>query len=119
MSKYSLSGTVHAVVKENGTTKKGEPWNKTTVVVDNKSEYNSLVPIVFFGDRASNAVCNEGDGVEIEFYVRGRKWEERYFADISGDSLTVKNNGAPQSVPQPQAAPQPAIVADESDDLPF
>jgi len=113
-SSFKMSGKVHTVINDSGTTKKGDPWNKRTVVIDNGSDFNNLIPIVFFGERMENAVCNEGDNVDVTFYVGGREWQGKYFADISGDKLDVVGG---QSAPKP--TPQPAIVEDEDDSLPF
>jgi len=118
MSNYTMTGKVNKIIKETGTSKKGDSWNKSTVVVDNGSEYNNLVPVVFFGDRASNAACAEGDKVEVTFYVGGREWQDRFFADISGDTLTVLN--ATSAAPAPATKQTKQEVFDgESDDLPF
>ena len=118
MSNYTMTGKVNKIIKETGTSAKGEPWNKTTVVVDNGSEYNNLVPVVFFGDRASKAACAEGDKVEVTFYVGGREWKDRFFADISGDSLRVLD--ATGAAPTPASKPTPQEAFDgESDGLPF
>ena len=120
MSNYTMTGRVNKIVKETGTSKKGDSWNKSTVVVDNGSEYNNLVPIVFFGDRAANAACAEGDKVEVTFYVGGREWQDRFFADISGDTLKVLDETGKTNVPAAKQTPQEVFDNSQSyDDLPF
>ena len=120
MSNYTMTGKVNRIIEETGTSKKGDSWNKSTVVVDNGSEYNNLVPVVFFGDKASNADCAEGDKVEVTFYVGGREWQNRFFADISGDTLKVlESTGSKTAAPAARQTQQEVFDNSSEDSLPF
>ena len=112
-----MTGRVNKIIKDAGTSAKGKSWEKSTVVVDNGSEYNNLVPFVFFGDKMLKAACAEGDKVEVTFYVGGREWQDRFFADISGDTLKVLNETGKTNAPVAKKTPQE--VFDDSSDLPF
>lgn len=115
MSTSNISGKVHKVIDETGTSKKGDSWNKRTVVVDNGSDFSNLVPIVFFGDKASSANCKEGDTINATFYVGGREWQGKFYADISGNTLEVTGSSNVPPKPQPAMASAPS----DEDDLPF
>lgn len=108
---YQIKGTVHDLKNESGTSKKGNDWNKTTVVVDTGSKYGNLVPVVFFNEPVD---VNKGDQVTIDFYVNGREYSGNYYVDLSGDKLTVDGSSNTKS--------QEEVFESEGDDdstLPF
>ncbi len=97
------------------------------VVTDNASQYTQYITFQATQDKCDllNGL-NEGDEVEVGFYLRGREWKDnrsgemKYFNSL--EAYKIQKTGG-------QAAPAPGFEAgepvdygqgtDESDDLPF
>lgn len=72
---------------------------------------------------------SEGDMIEVEFDLRGREWNGKYFTNLQawrigrageGGSQSGSNDGQSQSAAPKAAAPAPAAVtSDFDDDIPF
>lgn len=105
----TIKGKVVELQRETGTSAKGE-WFKNLVVVDNGNKFNNLIPISFFG---MDVDCAKGDEVEVSFYVGGREYKGKYYAQIDGHELKVLE-GRPTPVPEVSAP-----IGDEDDGLPF
>jgi single-strand DNA-binding protein len=67
---------------------------------------------------------SEGDSVEVEFDLRGREWNGKYFTNLqawriarAGEGSASSSSGQTQAS-APQAAPA-AASADFDDDIPF
>lgn len=103
-----LVGTVHDVQTQSGTSDKGE-WTRTTVVVETSSKYNNLVPVSFFNP---DFTVNKGDSVEIDYYVGGREYQGKYFAQIDGSTLRVTSSAQKSTTSEKEKA-----FAEEKDDL--
>jgi single-strand DNA-binding protein len=71
---------------------------------------------------------SEGDMIEVEFDLRGREWNGKYFTNLQawrigrageGGGESGSNEGQAQSSAQKPAAPPPAASNDFDDDIPF
>ena len=72
---------------------------------------------------------SEGDMIEVEFDLRGREWNGKYFTNLQawrigrageGASQSGSSDGQSQSAAPKAAAPMPAAVtSDFDDDIPF
>lgn len=63
---------------------------------------------------------SEGDDISVEFDLRGREWNERYFTNLNAwrISRADADAGASQGSDVPEQA-APAATADFDDDIPF
>lgn len=109
-----LKGKVLDVQTQSGTNTKGS-WTRLTVVVETSSQFNNTVPVQFFNPAFQTP--SKGQEVEIDYFVGGREYQGKYYAQIDGSQLIVV--GGSQSIPEPNF--EPAGVADdiEDDQLPF
>lgn len=69
---------------------------------------------------------SEGDNIEVEFDLRGREWNGRYFTNLqawrinrAGEGGGSDAGGSAQSAPKPAASPATAATSDFDDDIPF
>ena len=73
---------------------------------------------------------NEGEEIEVDFDLRGRKWNEKYFTNLQAWKITRAGEGGgsqgggastsqSSSAPAPVAAAPSAAAADFDDDIPF
>lgn len=118
---YKQKGKVIKVMAESGTSAKGE-WNKTTVVIDNGSQYSNTVPYVFFGKTPQELAVSEGQEAEVSFYVGGREWNGKFFSDLKGESITIVDSKQEVKRSDAQNAHIPNVPQTKEeveDDLPF
>ncbi len=73
---------------------------------------------------------NEGEEIEVDFDLRGREWNEKYFTNLQAWKITRAGEGGgsqgggastsqSSSAPAPVAAAASAAAADFDDDIPF
>ena len=73
---------------------------------------------------------NEGEEIEVDFDLRGREWNEKYFTNLQAWKITRAGEGGgsqgggastsqSSSAPAPVAAAPSAAAADFDDDIPF
>lgn len=91
------------------------------IFVDSSTQYPQFISMQLTQDRCDLIEpFKKGDLIEVDFNIRGRKWENpqgevKYF-----NSLDIwKLNKADQEAPKPHAPVQPMINDTEEDDLPF
>lgn len=112
-----VTGKVIDIQTQSGDNKNGG-WTRTTVVVETESKFNNTVPVSFFNDTPQ---CSVGDNVEVEFYVGGREYQGKYYAQIDGKSVSVTSSGgnATPPVAQPKGVADDIEAQDSSVQLPF
>lgn len=113
-----VSGKVIDIQTQSGKGKNGE-WTRTTVVVETSSKYNNTVPVDFFN---LNTDVSVGDTVEVEFYSEGREYQGKYYAQNSGQKVSVTSSGDGNATPPAAQQPSESPIAegvDNGDDLPF
>lgn len=132
---YNYEGTVQEVLYEK-IESKGKSYDKAIVAVKEDSEYNNLAAFEFFGDKASEVKeIKEGDKVTVSFAIRGNKYNGRYFSNVSGIKIWVKdgtqgdyspnkgaNSKAMHDLPDdaiPNPTQEETKKGAETDDLPF
>ncbi len=104
-----IEGTIHLV--ESSETKSGKTF--VTLVIDTGGEYAQKVQHGRHGLR-----------VNVQYNLRGREWDGKYYADLVAWKVTSIREGAPAPPPAApvhrQAPPAPAPVQhDDDDDIPF
>jgi len=68
-----------------GTSKAGKDWKKVEFTLTTDEEYNNLYCFEIFGsDKVDNFLRYNkvDDVVEVDFNVKCRQWEERYFTTL-------------------------------------
>lgn len=104
----NVTGTVEKILDvESGKSKSDKEWSKQSIVINNGDNYNPLVCISFFGDKADEIQkVKVGDNVSVGINLSSREYEGRYFHNIDGwciNKVDAKVDNAPA----------------EDDDLPF
>lgn len=92
-------------------------------------QYPQMVKFQLVQDKCSLVDdYSEGDQIEVEFDLRGREWNEKYFTNLqawrisrAGEGGGATDSGSQGASSKPAAAsPQPASAAtDFDDDIPF
>lgn len=102
MPMYDITAEVHHLGELE---KKGEKqFPLQTLVLLDRGKYDNYYPIIFKGDKTLLLEgIRQGQRVKITFAVKGREWNGKWFADISGIKLQVMD----QSQPSQQPAPPP------------
>ena len=104
------------------------------VILDNNPDYENQIMFQFLGDSYKQLDFKEGQEGEMYFYINGRKWNDKYFvnltakkfeADISitvGDEV-ISNFEMTEKIEQDAEEMamniQNEFQKDEKDDLPF
>lgn len=104
----------------------GENFSKRTFAIHTEEQYPQLLGLEFVKDK-TNALDSYkiGDQVKVEFNLKGREWQGKYFTNLQAWRISKLEAGINQATGQ-AAAPQPAnfevIEVDAEpadDDLPF
>jgi len=110
--KVQLKGTVVSVDIKKGTSKKGSEWKSKTIVLETGDKYKEYYPVEFGGDNFDKADgIRNGDNVEIEGYLGGRKWEKdgktSYFLSVRGFEVAIQGSAAKSSGQPMEESPLP------------
>ena len=74
---------------QSGTSKAGKEWKKLTFVGETEEEYNNIYAFDIFQAEGKDQLDNflkfnkVGDLVNVEFNVKCREWEGKYFTSLS------------------------------------
>lgn len=119
---FKLTGVVKMVGK---TVAVSEKFSKREfVVTDTTSMYPQDIMFQLTQDKCSILdPIAEGQTVDVSFNTKGRMWtspqgEEKYFNTLEAWRVEVVG-GAPVAKPQVAKPAAPAVVEDDSEDLPF
>ncbi len=95
-------------------------------------QYPQMVKFQLVQDKCSLVDgYNEGEEIEVDFDLRGREWNEKYFTNLQAWKITRAGEGGAQGggggastaqsggTPAPAAATPSAAAADFDDDIPF
>lgn len=109
--KYQISGVVSAITRNEGTTKKNEPWKAIEFVVTESGEYPNSVKMKVYkdGDNLKHLpTLTNGDTVDTEFNLKAKEYNGKYY--LEANAWTVKVTTPTQ---------HPVSVVDDESDLPF
>lgn len=111
-------GTYEGVVVKVGPVEtvgqKGFQKRLLVVCPDPDAKYKNMVPFEITGDALKDPVPEEGDRVRVEYKLRGREWEGRFFVNIN--AVRVEIDGAKQE----EATPEPPVEqTEEQEKLPW
>ncbi len=62
---------------------------------------------------------SEGEEISVDFDLRGREWNDKYFTNLNAWRIARAEAGDSAPAQQQSAAPAPAATADFDDDIPF
>lgn len=107
---------------QSGVSKNGE-WKKQDIVVETDGQYPKKICISIWGDKASEAVLQIGNILNISFDVESREYNSRWYTDVKAWRVELAAPSPDNSYPPNQAAnqmvPPPNFSSDDADDLPF
>lgn len=113
---------------QSGMGKNGE-WKKQDIVVETDGQYPKKVCISIWGDKASEAMLQVGNMLDISFDVESREYNGRWYTDVKAwkvDLAMPAGGAAYPGAPMPDYSQQQAPPAapadfggDSADDLPF
>ncbi|SFT69435.1 protein of unknown function [Lishizhenia tianjinensis] len=121
---FTLSGTVKV---KNETQQISEKFKKREfVVTDASGNYPQDISFQLTQERVTQMDdVNQGDMVNVSFFIRGREWtspagEVRYFNSLDVWKVEKMGAGAPAPNGEPASASSPETFVEEGDDdLPF
>lgn len=107
---------------EEGVSKAGKAWSKTTIVfaIEENTGSSRFVPVSFFGDEQEDAeALKKGDVVDITYFVSAREWQGRWFTEAKlfscrfpDDNVNTASRAQAEKIKAESLEPQ-------SEDLPF
>ena len=121
MSDGKIRGAVHQV---GDVQTFGEKFRKVEIVIDTGGQYPQYIPCEAATARLIDTAggLSVGDVVDVEFYLRGREWKDRYFSSVRIASIDPVSGSGERATPPPASttADQPApATGDDQEGLPF
>lgn len=125
--KGKITKILEPEVKE---TKGGKLYIQKVILNDNP-EYPNEIMFQFLGDKFKNFNFQEGSEGQMFFYVNGRKWNDKYFVNLTAKKFEaeISNAEALANFEMTEKVEQDAetlamkiqneFQKDEKDDLPF
>tara|TARA_R100001463_G_scaffold74997_2_gene129057 strand:+ start:14358 stop:14747 length:390 start_codon:yes stop_codon:yes gene_type:complete len=125
--KGKITKILEPEVKE---TKGGKLFIQKVILNDNP-EYPNEIMFQFLGDKFKNFNFKEGSEGEMYFYINGRKWNDKYFVNLTAKKFEaeISNEEALNNFQMSEKIEQEAeemamkiqneFQKDEKDDLPF
>ena len=103
-----ITGTIeHILEVESGTSKAGKDWSKGGIVLNTGDEYNPNICIGLFGDKLDLLEGFKiGDEISASVNISSREYKGKWYTQCDGWKLN-------------KAEQQPAVDAEEIQDLPF
>ena len=121
---YEAIGKLH---KKYDTESKTQTFQAREFVIEmNSGQYPQMIKFQLTQDRcAALDPFNEGDMIKVQFDLRGREWNGKYFTNLNAWRLEAGD--APVAVQAPPAADnsfpsvsdEPTFESTNNDDLPF
>lgn len=120
-----IAKLIQVLPLQSGMGKNGE-WRKQDIIVETDGQYPKKVCVSIWGDKASEAILQIGNMLDISFDVESREYNGRWYTDVRAwkVDLAMPMGGGPASgMPEYiQQTPPPAPAdfgGDSADDLPF
>jgi hypothetical protein len=128
INKMKVTGKITKIEEvKSGTSQAGKDWKKTSFLIDTGEQYDNLYYFDVFGDeKVDNFIKYNklGRSVEVEFNIRCREYEGKYYTNLSAWKISKANDtetAIEQGAAIIDAAFPPAenVIEDNNDDLPF
>ena len=115
-----LQGKTVAVLDlVNGTSKKGNAFQKREFVIETAGQYPKKVCFQLFGDKV-NECPNVGEGVKVSFDPESREWNGKWFTQLNAWKVERQQGADDASLRSRTEQPkQPTPATPPADDLPF
>jgi hypothetical protein len=92
-SKLEVIGKLKKFINESGTSKAGKEWSKQIAIVETDDEYNPIVAVSAFGEKAEQMnKLQVGMTVAILCNVYSKEYNGRYFNNIDGYHFTNQSD---------------------------
>jgi hypothetical protein len=122
-----LTGTIVDILPiTSGVSKGGKPWKKQEAAIEIPGTYPKTIAFSMFGDKCENHGLTIGQSATIHINIESRKYNERYFTEVSAWKIELNgylhsgNRPPAQSSAPRQVDPVPEQFAgDDGSDLPF
>ena len=113
-AKFEITGPIHHIGQTQQITEKFRKRD-LVLLLDGNSKWPQTVPFTFTGDRCDMLDSyGEGEIVKVTFNLRGRKYNDRYFGELSAFKIEAVGQAA-----RPAPTQGAAYGAPPDDDLPF
>jgi len=103
---------------QEGTSRAGKEWKKLTFNLRTKEKYNNLIHFEVFGTEKVSEFTDsysEDDVVEVEFNIKCREWQDKYFTSLESWKITkLEFDEDPNEDDNSKAE-----IIDEGEDVPF
>ena len=121
---------VGKLLKKYDTENKTQTFQAREFVIEMAGQYPQMVKFQLTQDRcAALDPFNEGDQIKVQFDLRGREWNGKYFTNLNAWRLEKGDAPAAQEPPTPSfdnnfpsandEPSMPAATTTNNDDLPF
>ena len=126
-----IKGKITKILEPEVKETKGGKLYIQKVILNNNSEYPNEIMFQFLGDKFKNFNFQEGSEGEMYFYINGRKWNDKYFVNLTAKKFEaeISNEQALENFEMTEKVEQDAetlamkiqneFQKDEKDDLPF
>jgi hypothetical protein len=126
-----IKGKITKILEPEVKETKGGKLYIQKVILNNNSEYPNEIMFQFLGDKFKNFDFQEGSEGEMYFYINGRKWNDKYFVNLTAKKFEaeISNEEALNNFQMSEKVEQEAeemamkiqneFQKDEKDDLPF
>ncbi len=121
-----IEGKVIQVLPERSGVSKasGKPWIVREYVLETKENFPRKVMFDFFGDKAEQYKLSLGDEIRLSFDIESREYQGRWYTSVRGWKSEPLAAAPAAAAPAAYAAsgavpPPPAVMPDNSEDLPF
>lgn len=126
-----IKGKITKILEPEVKETKGGKLYIQKVILNNNSEYPNEIMFQFLGDKFKNFNFQEGSEGEMYFYINGRKWNDKYFVNLTAKKFEseISNEQALANFEMTEKVEQDAATLamkiqnefqkDEKDDLPF
>lgn len=119
-----IEGLVHKVYPvENGESKAGKAYSRTTIIIDTQKKYDPLVAVDVFGADKCDMALNLkiGEKVKLFINIKSREYKGKWYT--SANLWKVENLDQAQPSQQAQKEPlgdiSPEAESDEDEEIPF
>ena len=83
---------------ESGVSKAGKEWQRQSILVEQKGDYNKEVVIGFFVEKSKQLRdLKEGGEVDVSVNIYSREFKGKYYHSIDGYLISQKSNEQPPS----------------------
>ena len=122
---------VGKLLKKYDTENKTQTFQAREFVIEMPGQYPQMIKFQLTQDRcAALDPFNEGDQIKVQFDLRGREWNGKYFTNLNAWRLEKGDAPAPEAPPTPafdntfpsandEPSAPPATTTTNNDDLPF